>query len=105
MHGKENIKVKKKPVILWEFWMDPFDNIDKMNLANETEEEELENLYSGAYEEKEQQMEEAVSQIVDIIMGEDKPVEKEDVKGIYHDLSYDYPQEFEDDSEGDTSHC
>lgn len=44
-------KDKRKPQIFWAPWFDPFDNIDKFNLPNDNEDEDLENLYSGKYEE------------------------------------------------------
>lgn len=48
----ENDKKKKKikPQIFWAPWFDPFDNIDKFNLPD-NEDEDLDNLYSGKYEE------------------------------------------------------
>lgn len=48
--GKDK-KNKRTPRIFWAPWFDPFDNIDKFNLPNDNEDEDLENLYSGKYEE------------------------------------------------------
>lgn len=44
-------KEKRKPQIFWAPWFDPFDNIDKFNLPD-NEDDDLENLYSGKYEEE-----------------------------------------------------
>jgi hypothetical protein len=54
MHQKIEIKdenIKKKPQIFWAMWFDPFDSIEKFNLP-EDEDEDLENLYNGKYEEE-----------------------------------------------------
>ena len=48
---KKNKRNNVKNNIFWEFWLDPFDNMDKFHVEEETEDDELDNLYGGKYEE------------------------------------------------------